>query len=251
MSSKFVTGDHVRVTNPQLQEFDRTGVVAGYAEIACEPASQVQLDGIDFSVPFKQSSLTLADPDVHTVLDQMDAESAPDAFTVGERVMIRGHVGSYGGRFGEVTGSEDDGAVEWLVRLDGNPVRVPFSEDELVRITPTTSKGMDEREIDGEYERRGSVVPNRRSVVLQTAEKLINGDRARDYGEPAENFGRIADLWNAQFGKKLRAPFTAGDVALALVHLKLSRLANTPGHEDSFVDAIGYLALGAEIAEGP
>lgn len=76
MSSKFVTGDPVRVTNPNLQEFDRVGVVTGYAEIACEPASQVQLDGIDFSVPFKQSSLTLADPDVHTVLDQMDAESA-------------------------------------------------------------------------------------------------------------------------------------------------------------------------------
>jgi len=94
------------------------------------------------------------------------------------------------------------------------------------------------------------LLSGRRSVILRTAEKLINGQRAKDYGEPQENFGRIADLWNAQFGRKLKAPFTAGDVALALVHLKLSRLANTPDHEDSFIDACGYLALGAEIAEG-
>lgn len=179
MSSKFVVGDHVRVTNPNLAEFDRVGVVTGYAEIHCEPASRVVLSGRTQDVPFKQSSLTLADPDVHTVLDQMDAESAPSF---------------------------------WKVTIGA------------------------------------TVELNRRAKTLRTAETLINGDRAAAYGHPSENFGRIAALWNAQFGAKLAEPFTAEDVALALVHLKMSRLANSPGHEDSLIDACGYLALASEIA---
>ncbi|OIH81998.1 hypothetical protein BLJ79_21485 [Arthrobacter sp. UCD-GKA] len=87
-----------------------------------------------------------------------------------------------------------------------------------------------------------------RSTTLTTAEELINGDRAATYGDPAENFTRIAQLWNAQFGHKLNAKFTATDVALALTHLKLSRLAVTPDHADSWVDGCGYLALGSELA---
>lgn len=76
MSSKFVIGDHIRVTNPKLDHFDRTGIVTEYHEIACEPASMVHLHGMDHPLGFKQTSLTLADSDVHTVLDEMDAESA-------------------------------------------------------------------------------------------------------------------------------------------------------------------------------
>lgn len=90
--------------------------------------------------------------------------------------------------------------------------------------------------------------PRTRSTTLTTAEELINGDRAATYGDPAENFTRIADLWNAQFGHKLTEKFTATDVALALVHLKLSRLAVTPDHADSWIDGCGYLALGSELA---
>lgn len=106
-----------------------------------------------------------------------------------------------------------------------------------------------EQEIDGDYVRGlGASVPNRRAKTLRTAESLINGDRAAAYGHPSENFGRIAALWNAQFGRKLAEPFTAEDVALALVHLKMSRLANNPRHEDSLIDACGYLALASEIA---
>lgn len=91
------------------------------------------------------------------------------------------------------------------------------------------------------------VAENERARILSTAEKLINGDRADAYGHPKENFGRIAALWNAQLGKKLSAPLTAEDVAYALVQLKMSRLANTPGHEDSLVDVAGYIALAGEL----
>lgn len=88
---------------------------------------------------------------------------------------------------------------------------------------------------------------NERARILSTAERLINGDRAKAYGHPKENFGRIAALWNAQLGKKLSEPLTAEDVAYALVQLKMSRLANTPGHEDSLIDVAGYIALAGEL----
>lgn len=88
---------------------------------------------------------------------------------------------------------------------------------------------------------------NERARILSAAEKLINGDRAKAYGHPKENFGRIAALWNAQLGKKLSEALTAEDVAYALVQLKMSRLANTPGHEDSLVDVAGYIALAGEL----
>lgn len=89
--------------------------------------------------------------------------------------------------------------------------------------------------------------PNERANILNTAKKLINGDRAKDYGDPNENFGRIANLWNAQFAHKLNQPLTAQDVAYALIHLKMSRLANTPGHRDSLIDVCGYAALSGEL----
>lgn len=93
----------------------------------------------------------------------------------------------------------------------------------------------------------GTDEPNERARILAESEQLINGDRAKDYGDPNENFGRIANLWNAQFAHKLNQPFTAQDVAYALIHLKMSRLANTPGHRDSLIDVCGYAALSGEL----
>lgn len=89
--------------------------------------------------------------------------------------------------------------------------------------------------------------PNERTLIMSESEQLINGDRAKDYGDPNENFGRIAGLWNAQFANKLAQPFTAQDVACALIHLKMSRLANTPGHRDTLIDICGYAALSGEL----
>lgn len=86
-----------------------------------------------------------------------------------------------------------------------------------------------------------------RTEILATAHELINGDRAKDYGDPQENFGRLAALWNAQLGKKLAEPLTAQDVAYCLIQLKMSRLANTPGHKDSLIDVCGYAALAGEL----
>lgn len=83
-----------------------------------------------------------------------------------------------------------------------------------------------------------------RDDVLATAERLINGDRRDDYGDARESFQRLATLWSATLGTPISPP----QVALCLLQLKVSRLCVTPTHFDSWVDAAGYAALGAEIA---
>lgn len=84
-----------------------------------------------------------------------------------------------------------------------------------------------------------------RDEVLERAGELINGDRADDYGDAAENFGRIAELWSATLGNEV----TPEQVALCMAQVKISRLAHTTSHIDSWVDLIGYAALGAELAD--
>jgi hypothetical protein len=84
-----------------------------------------------------------------------------------------------------------------------------------------------------------------RTKILETAAGYIDGPRANDYGSAQENFSRIGTMWGAILGTPNAV--SAEEVAMCLVALKLSRLANTPSHEDSWVDLAGYAALGGEI----
>lgn len=96
-----------------------------------------------------------------------------------------------------------------------------------------------------------------RAAILATAEELVNGERARTYGDAKASFQRVADLWNAMGFRTAHAraeghepmrKLEAADVALALAQLKVSRIISSPDHEDSWVDLAGYAALGGEIA---
>lgn len=87
-------------------------------------------------------------------------------------------------------------------------------------------------------------VPPIREQVLVEASDAVMGDRDVSYGGPEDSFTRIADLWHAHFGYF----FDAGMVAQALVLLKLARVAQNPTHRDSWVDAAGYAACGAEVS---
>ena len=80
--------------------------------------------------------------------------------------------------------------------------------------------------------------------VLNQAEQLINGPRAQDYGDARENFGRVAQVWSALLDQHIKPE----QVALCMTALKMCRLAKTLDHTDSWIDAAGYIALGAEIA---
>lgn len=93
----------------------------------------------------------------------------------------------------------------------------------------------------------GPVQPTRtpREIALEEAASLIVGDREKDYGPPEVNFQRIADILNIILpGKNFSAP----DVALAMIGLKIARAAQ--GYKrDTYVDIAGYAALYIELSE--
>ena len=71
--------------------------------------------------------------------------------------------------------------------------------------------------------------------ILEEAEALIDGDRAKDYGDMNESFTRIAGLWGAYLGVNI----DKYDVAKMMMLLKVSRSKNS-NHYDSLVDIVGY-----------
>lgn len=84
-----------------------------------------------------------------------------------------------------------------------------------------------------------------RKAILKTAGDLIDGDRARDYGDALDMHRRIAAGWSEILGTQV----DPHEVALCMAWLKISRIVESPGHSDSYVDGVAYLALAGEIRE--
>ena len=83
-------------------------------------------------------------------------------------------------------------------------------------------------------------------TILQKAEDIINGPRAKDYGPASENFNRIAVRWSQIFG----VPVSAEQVCLAMIDLKVCRAITSPGHEDSWLDIAGYVGCWDKVRRG-
>jgi len=90
--------------------------------------------------------------------------------------------------------------------------------------------------------------PTVRARVLDEAKRITATDRNSAYGEPEDNFQRIADFWNVFLQDKLKDGqfITAGDTAALVIMVKLAREMNTP-KEDNKVDIAGYAACWAEV----
>ncbi len=84
-----------------------------------------------------------------------------------------------------------------------------------------------------------------------TAKKLMEeaadilDERGLEYGHPAINIRRIADLWASYFGREIDPLYAC--ICMALV--QISRIVETP-KRDSFLDAVSYLALAGESVVG-
>jgi len=91
----------------------------------------------------------------------------------------------------------------------------------------------------------------KRDDVLDKAKELINGQRAKDYGDAFDNHTRIAEGWNVIVTGALMSHgyLTEQHVILMMDWVKTARLLETIEHEDSWVDKVGYSALGAEFSE--
>lgn len=76
--------------------------------------------------------------------------------------------------------------------------------------------------------------------ILHAAEKLVNGNRDRDYDSPYYNFKRITQLWNAYMqAKEIDCKFTKGDVAALMILVKISRQIHKH-KSDNLIDIAGY-----------
>ncbi len=101
----------------------------------------------------------------------------------------------------------------------------------------------------GDYYPEWREEPVNRSDALDAAKAAVE-QRNKRYGEPEDNFTRIAMLWNAYLACRRfpTVPLTATDIAIMSGLFKVARLANDPTHQDSWVDLAGYAACGAECA---
>lgn len=114
------------------------------------------------------------------------------------------------------------------------------SKGSLLEVTVAEALGM-----PIQYEVPGDKEVFDRDRVLDTAKNIINHDRNDSYGTAKESFSRISDLWTVYLGKNVY-PW---DVANMMILLKVSRLANSEDHIDSWVDIAGYAALGCEVVQ--
>jgi len=87
-----------------------------------------------------------------------------------------------------------------------------------------------------------------RESILQEAQRLTHGDRAKDYGHPLDDYTRTAALVSALLAHKLTSPITPGEMAMAMVCVKLSRQVNHP-KRDNMVDAAGYAWVSQECID--
>jgi hypothetical protein len=77
-----------------------------------------------------------------------------------------------------------------------------------------------------------------RESVLHEADRIVPGDRSKNYGHPEDDFAKVTGMALALWG---RGPETPLEHALYMILVKLSRLSHTPRHRDSLVDIAGYV----------
>jgi|TARA_R100000353_G_scaffold71794_1_gene55029 hypothetical protein len=88
-----------------------------------------------------------------------------------------------------------------------------------------------------------------RDELLEEAKMLINGPRAEQYGSALINHERIATIWNVLLQRKLLSKITPEEVTMMMIGLKLARLSQDVDQNDTWIDIIGYAALGGEIKD--
>lgn len=82
-----------------------------------------------------------------------------------------------------------------------------------------------------------------RKKIMKAASELMDGERARDYGDAFDMHRRIAVGWSEILGVDVKPH----EVALCMAWLKMARLVETPDHDDSYVDLVAYGSLAGEI----
>ncbi len=83
-------------------------------------------------------------------------------------------------------------------------------------------------------------------TILDEAAGLVDGDRGKHYGHPAEDFTRVTAAAKALGINPYNGPLHH---SLYMVLVKVARLVITPDHRDSIVDLAGYARCYEKILE--
>lgn len=95
-----------------------------------------------------------------------------------------------------------------------------------------------------------------RQDYLNAAADCVCKSREEQYGSPENSFEVIAQLWEVYVkakcvgGKNVDVCIFLEDVANMMALLKIGRISTGRHKDDSYIDAIGYLACAGEIASG-
>lgn len=85
--------------------------------------------------------------------------------------------------------------------------------------------------------------------ILETAQRLIHGDRNASYGHPRENFKATKDLWQAYLDNIGDRKLVELDVANMMILMKTARVINGKYHQDSYTDIAGYAGTAERLQE--
>lgn len=95
-----------------------------------------------------------------------------------------------------------------------------------------------------------------RAELLVEASKLIDGDRNVQYGDPIDDFSLTASMWQDYLRRIMVTRNTPEevyldphDVAVMMLLVKVSRLAQSPEKRDHWLDIAGYAGCGWECVE--
>lgn len=88
----------------------------------------------------------------------------------------------------------------------------------------------------------------RREEILDGARDAVMKARNNSYGPPTQDFDRTAGILNSLGVTVNGQPVQSHHVAVIQIAVKLSRIAWSPGHKDSWLDIAGYAACGYECA---
>lgn len=92
------------------------------------------------------------------------------------------------------------------------------------------------------------LVPHHDSVLLE-AEGLINGDRAKAYGPPEDNYRRISNMLKASEKPRV-CELTPDDIAYVMIITKLARESNSHKRDNS-VDGAAYFDIYERLVPTP
>lgn len=86
--------------------------------------------------------------------------------------------------------------------------------------------------------------------IATKAAALVGGDRAQQNGDKRQNFGNIANLWNAYLATRRdpNLPLDATDIGHMMVLMKIARTQTGKLNADDWLDMAGYSACAGEIA---